>query len=242
MKKQIIYCLIAMTSILFSRENTPTLASSESSTLQHLPITQGEIVDTGRPGQLPDGMQNSSLNESPETGLAPILTVKEKGWVSTYKSGLAAFYSEFTDVVTDEAGFVYVAGHTQSAENGMNILLKKYDALGNLYWERQFDYENKDDYTLGIKLDPHGNICLVGTGYGVDTQEDFVVLQYDINGELLWAQTYNASLSGKNSDIPIAFTIDDAGNIYVTGNSRAADSKIGANTVSLRSNTTDLVN
>ncbi|MCP4691897.1 MAG: hypothetical protein GY859_27885, partial [Desulfobacterales bacterium] len=82
------------------------------------------------------------------------------------------------------------------------------------------------DTTRGVAVDASGNIYVVGysslswgpgaTGYA--GLEDAFVAKYDVNGFLLW----NTFLGGASDDRGEAIALDESGNVYVTGYSKAS--------------------
>lgn len=82
--------------------------------------------------------------------------------------------------------------------------VKKYNGSG--------DYR---DCGYGIAVDKAGYIYVVGQGYGKDTKCDFTTIKYAPNGQVVWIRKYNGAEN--NYDRPYAITVDDSGNVYVTG-------------------------
>jgi len=82
--------------------------------------------------------------------------------------------------------------------------VKKYNGSG--------DYR---DCGYGIAVDKAGYIYAVGQGYGKDTKCDFTTIKYAPNGQVVWIRKYNGAEN--NYDRPYAITVDDSGNVYVTG-------------------------
>jgi hypothetical protein len=70
-------------------------------------------------------------------------------------------------------------------------------------------------------VDGNGNIIVAGSAYNPSTFNDYVVLKYDKNGNLLWTRFYDNPIVHGN-DIVIALALDGYGNIFVTGQSNTA--------------------
>ena len=81
----------------------------------------------------------------------------------------------------------------------------RYDGLGHL-----------DDSAKDIAVDASGNIYVTGKSYGSETKDDYVTIKYDPDGNELWVAQYDNG----SSDYANALAVDDAGNVYVTGESR----------------------
>lgn len=75
------------------------------------------------------------------------------------------------------------------------------------------------DDAVDITLDNAGNIYV--TGYSAAQYEsenyDYATVKYDNDGNQLWVARYNGP--GNSTDQATAITVDDNGNVYVTGNS-----------------------
>ena len=102
----------------------------------------------------------------------------------------------------------------------------KYDASGNLLWQASSaaDFWN-------MALDQSGHVYV--TGNMVDengNSSDFWTVKYDgnNNGSELWSRRYNGSAN--STDYGRSITVDNSGNVFVTGYSTAAS---GRNTTSV---------
>ena len=70
-----------------------------------------------------------------------------------------------------------------------------------------------------IAVDGNGNVYVTGeteSAPGPLVDYDYATVKYDVNGNELWAATYDG---GFGHDRAYAVTVDDAGNVYVTGES-----------------------
>ncbi|MDD5327227.1 MAG: SBBP repeat-containing protein [Phycisphaerae bacterium] len=82
---------------------------------------------------------------------------------------------------------------------------------------------NHHDEATALAIDSTGNIYVTGWGYGVDTCEDYATIKYDENGNQLWVRRYDGPADECSWDEAEAVTIDDSGNVYVTGGSHGID-------------------
>jgi hypothetical protein len=116
--------------------------------------------------------------------------------------------------VVDNNGNIYVTGSilkpNGNSTTNYTYVTVKYDTNGTKQWE--------SDYTTGfgsptdIKVDPNGNIIVVGETSGLNSPE-IATIKYDSTGKQLWVSSY------ASGGIPSAMAIDSQGNIYITGTS-----------------------
>ncbi|MCY7362663.1 MAG: SBBP repeat-containing protein, partial [Ignavibacteria bacterium] len=130
-------------------------------------------------------------------------------WTRSHSSSV--IYSDCGySVVTDDSNFVYVSGYAFDS-----ILTIKYDESGNTIWERTF-FNIEVNYVVPLfsKIDKQNNIVVNGF-YTVATQDNFVTLKYDRNGNLLWNRIFDSPIGAQ--DNAYALDVDDNSNIYVAG-------------------------
>ncbi len=82
--------------------------------------------------------------------------------------------------------------------------IKKYNGPGNYI-----------DQSVSLAVDDLKNIYVAGSSFGNGTEFDFAVIKYNSSGMQDWVSRFNGS--GNNTDILSAMTIDNQGNVYVTG-------------------------
>ncbi|MHC4497720.1 MAG: SBBP repeat-containing protein, partial [Planctomycetota bacterium] len=76
---------------------------------------------------------------------------------------------------------------------------------------------NGSDAAYALALDDSGNIFVTGWSSGSGTGTDYATIKYNADGTELWEARYNGSVNG--GDWAVALTLDDSGNVYVTGSS-----------------------
>lgn len=117
-------------------------------------------------------------------------------------------------VTVDANGNVYIA--KWSYEDDQTLTLVKRNSNGRRVWSRSFPNEA---FPFGIAVDATGSVYLTGTQYhqGNPTNfEDTVTWRFDRQGRVLWRAVY----PGPNTDeSPRGIGVDDAGHVYVAGNS-----------------------
>uniref|UniRef100_A0A832DK17 T9SS type A sorting domain-containing protein n=1 Tax=Ignavibacterium album TaxID=591197 RepID=A0A832DK17_9BACT len=138
----------------------------------------------------------------------------EPEWISVFTGpegtlGLA--------VAVDLGGNVYVAGNLNTNTN-MDFITIKYNNQGVTQWVRTYNGTgNFDDEIKSIKVDNSGNVYVMGSSWGNGTEKDYLIIKYDSSGTQKWLRRYNGSAN--KMDEPSAMTIDNQGNIIVTGSS-----------------------
>lgn len=88
-------------------------------------------------------------------------------------------------------------------------------------WVRQYwGPAHSADYPWrrGITVDNLGNVYCIGRSKGSGTDEDWVTIKYDANGNELWVKRYDDNYG---FDIARGLAVDDSGYVYVTGTSGA---------------------
>lgn len=146
-----------------------------------------------------------------------------------------------TGITVDASGNIYTIGfflQTADFDPGANvsdltsagsydIFISKLDASGNFVWVKQMGGTGADVGTA-ITMDAGGNIYVTGTFQetaNFDTSsntysltsaggEDIFIAKLNPAGNIVWIK----QMGGTDSDYSGAIALDDAGNIYTTGN------------------------
>ncbi|MBE2256611.1 MAG: SBBP repeat-containing protein [Ignavibacteria bacterium] len=120
-------------------------------------------------------------------------------------------------IVIDNSGNVYVIGFSVDSIEIYNcrITTIKYNSQGIQQWVNRYDGFSLEDNARDLVIDNSGNVYVTGSSRGNGSSYDIVTLKYNSNGEQEWVRRYNGALN--SADISNAITIDDFGNIYITG-------------------------
>ena len=131
-------------------------------------------------------------------------------WTKSH-SAPTAYSAHGFSVVTDSSNYVYVSGYSYDS-----IITIKYSESGNTMWERTF-FNIEANYVVPVysKIDKQNNIIVNGW-YTVATQDNFVTLKYDNDGNLLWDRIFDSPIGA--SDFSTAMVVDANSNVFITGN------------------------
>ncbi len=89
-------------------------------------------------------------------------------------------------------------------------------------WVAKYNGQSNDyDKAEAIAVDELGNTYVTGTSWGSSTDYDYATVKYNPSGDSMWVARYNGPDS--SNDGAKAITIDEAGNVYVTGSSMRSD-------------------
>jgi hypothetical protein len=161
--------------------------------------------------------------EVPPTGDFPMVTrftAAGAKWTGTYTD---AGPGHADGVAIDKSGNVYVAATLDQREG--DIVVLKYSASGAFLWATE-PYDGtgggSPDAARGVAVDGAGNVAVAGTSVVNGTGlPGIVVLKYDHDGKMMWADPGGIFPSGGDSDAG-AYSVNDlalggAGDLYVAG-------------------------
>ncbi len=132
-------------------------------------------------------------------------------WSRDY-NGIDSLDDESNDVKVDDIGNVYIAGYSTSSSESKNILLIKYDNLGNIIFEKlQNGLGNGNDRANAVCLGLDGSIFI--TGSSKYTNEDIVTIKFNPSGLPIKTQTYSGTGNGKANSI----SVGEFGEIIISG-------------------------
>lgn len=141
-------------------------------------------------------------------------------WDDTYNSSGSDFDSP-VNVVVDNADDIYMVGYSEDGGNETDYLIRKYNASGAIQWTQRYDNSNGPDEPRASVYDPVNDRLLIsGTTFITTASKlDYWTMSLDAtNGNMNWDMLYNGTET--DDDIPTAITVDNTGNIYLTGKSK----------------------
>ena len=150
-----------------------------------------------------------------------IVTIKynsdgDSVWVHRY-NGSANSSDIGNSVAVDGEGNIIVTG-LSVAGTSSDYFTIKYSPSGDTLWTARYNGPgNNVDVAASLVVDDFNNIYVTGFSTGSGTLRDYATIKYNSSGLQQWVQRYNGP--GNNDDEPVAVTIDNSSNIYVTGSS-----------------------
>jgi len=120
----------------------------------------------------------------------------------------------------DGDGNVYITGCTESfGAGGHDIILLKYDSSGALLLQETWG-GNGNDLGNALALDRNGNAYIAGwtNSFGAGSS-DIILLKYSPSGSLLWQKSWG----GSEQDHGYALSLDQSGNVFVTGDTASKE-------------------
>jgi len=176
------------------------------------------LTDGALPGQTSAGGFDAFIRKYDPAGT--VTWTRQFGTVGT---------DDLHDVAVDEDGRIFVAGSTngtlpgQTNSGGVDAVVRRYDASGNIVWTGQFGTP-VGDHLDAIAVDDDGGVYVAGnTGGTLPGQTsagglDMLVRKYDANGNVLW--TRQAGSSG--ADFALGIAVEDDDGVYVDGGTAGA--------------------
>ncbi len=150
-------------------------------------------------------------------------------WVARY-NGPGNYDDNAEAMVVDDSGNVYITGHSHGSSSHQDYATTKYDSDGNEQWVARYNGPgNYHDTPIAIAVDAFDNVYVTGYSYGDGTRSDYATIKYNSDGIEQWVARYNGS--GNGNDLVFAMAVDDAGNVYVTGESYDYDSRLDCTTI-----------
>ena len=142
--------------------------------------------------------------------------VTEK-WVKR-QNGDANSSNQANGLVVDPKGNIIVTGVSNGIGTGADYTTIKYANDGSKKWLKRYNGPgNSGDEAVAIVADNKCNVYVTGSSTGSGTGGDFATIKYDDDGNAKWVKRYNGP--GNGIDKAFAITLDEDGNVYVTGSS-----------------------
>lgn len=140
-------------------------------------------------------------------------------WVKNY-NGTANDIDIGKSVTIAANGDIVVTGYSRGSGTSLDYATIKYDSSGNEIWVARYNgTANGSDIPNALKLSNSGDVLVTGvTNTDVSgSLANYATLKYNSSGEVQWIRTYNGP--GNNNDSATSISLDDSGNVFVTGKS-----------------------
>jgi hypothetical protein len=178
-----------------------------------------------------DGAHNVYVTGASEdaSGVDDYATVKysadgQQLWARRFDAGTGT-HDQASDLAVDGEGNVDVTGWSYKSGTGTDYLTISYDPSGTVRWTaRTSGTGSNNDYAYAVRADALGNVFVTGEVIINFSKRyrDYGTVKYDPNGKKLWLATYTSPITPGSQDSPHAMSLDQEGNVYVTGESWGA--------------------
>ena len=125
-----------------------------------------------------------------------------------------------TNILGDTNGNIFVGGDSwRNVSLGREVVIIKYNSDLDTNWVVHVNGSDNsfNEFTVDLELDDTGNIYALCRLQNDPGFTDFAVVKINSGGDVVWRVEYDEA---GGQDIPEAMTMDDNGNIYVTGRVR----------------------
>jgi hypothetical protein len=153
-----------------------------------------------------------------------------------YTGASSTTFDEAHSIKVDGSGNIYLTGRSGLIANGTDYMTMKVNSSGIDQWVKKHNgTSNGEDNALTLLLDNSAaNVYVAGYSFRTGQQQDFLTIRYNAsNGDSTAAAVY-AGPAG-STDVISAATIDNAGNVYVTGASSASGTALDFATIKYNS-------
>ena len=122
--------------------------------------------------------------------------------------------------INKEDTTIVITGASQSTAVDWDYQTLIYDSSGTLISQPRVSGSTAGfDRAQAVKTDATGNIYITGTTRGSNGDLDIKTVKLSATGSLLWLETFDSG----NDDIGNDIIVDDAGNVYICGESHGND-------------------
>ncbi len=138
-------------------------------------------------------------------------------WVVRY-NGAENLADEVADLEVDLQGNAYVTGTAARSLYKTNSDFVTIKVLGNgtQKWVARYNGPGDSwDKVGALTIDSFGNVFVTGQSNGIETSTDYATICYDKDGIQQWIDRYTGA--GKTDESGVDVSIDDLGDICVTG-------------------------
>lgn len=143
--------------------------------------------------------------------------------IETRYDGSGLGDDESVAICTDNKGNSFITGFSYDDNSDYDYATLKYNSAGAPLWAVRYDGGNNGtDKPVSIGTDLSGNVYVTGTSRGSSGNNDITTVKYNSSGTYQWEARYNGPANG--DDQATGFSVDAAGNSFVTGFSEGTGS------------------
>lgn len=140
-----------------------------------------------------------------------------KQWSRIYTSNFNPGLSGPRDLKYDQNGFIYLlASSTNNNDGDGDIIVVKYDTLGNQQWALPTSFTSYYDVPTSMTINKSGDVYVTGSIWPTGgTVDSLVTFKISNSGIFKWAKKYSSGYW--NNDEASGIGIDSLGFIYIAG-------------------------
>jgi len=134
-------------------------------------------------------------------------------WTKTYDED--HMNDQGNDLAVDDYGNVYVTGYVMAGNDSSNIAILKYDAAGNLIWNKNYGDRDTFSSDKGKKIVIVDNKIFVTGTYEQAGNLNISTFQIDSSGNMMWCKFFDGV--GHGFDSPTSLTVTDSNEVIISG-------------------------
>ncbi len=158
-------------------------------------------------------------------------TSGDTAWIRRWTSPHLNYSAYAYSIAVDDEGNVYTTGFMSDGITSGEFITLKYNSSGTLLWAEEYGGPGTSiDYANYIAVDDSEFVYITGWSGGLNNLHDMTTIKYSPDGDTLWVRRLNGSADG--NDYAYWLDLDNAGNVYVAGQS--ADTASGDNVTTIK--------
>lgn len=142
-------------------------------------------------------------------------------WRSRWDGASILRDDDLRALAIDPSGYILAAGSAGSVSGSgeYDLVVLRYDRNGVLQWQRYYNGPYSEwDGAFDVAVDQAGNVYATGYSESRLGEWDYITLKYDAQGAYQWEARYDGP--AHLTDMARQVLVDDAGNVYVFGESQ----------------------
>ena len=112
---------------------------------------------------------------------------------------------------TEDNGYI-ITGVFYSGANSFDLWLLKTDSLGNVEWEKTYDYANEPDYGYSVQQTSDGGYIIAGGASPPDIEQRGWIIRTDSIGEIIWTKFINSYTESLYGSSTVCYSVVQAAN------------------------------